>query len=266
MGSGASRTRGPKTPQSISGSALGNVLKREGFRVDPDGMAFIKHVLTHKTRGWIGRAIWMQESSTLQHEYLLISVFFLNERLPPSWIRIERMGDLEGTRSQEEKDKAELIFHIAPQREQLTFRRDVVIADVVPDTAPTLRDLANLLQIIQTTSPVYSLLQYNCWFFAREVFHNLVSGYLVEGVRKRKLIELCESKRRKHEDALWRSPWRGQVFTGLVMVVASTAPQIIIPAYAMSSAILSRYNRIKLKSKTGKIRLYFEEYRKWWFQ
>ena len=100
---------------------------------------------------------WFHEPSTLQHEYILLSVSVpLSSRLSwvrghdrLSWIRLERMDNLSGRLTDQDSRRARFQHTIAPQRDNLINHGDVEIGQIkLGSDAPSLVDLAHFVVII----------------------------------------------------------------------------------------------------------------------
>jgi len=178
-------------------SSLGSVLQRQlqndGAPLH-DGLELMRHIVQHKTSGHLRHLVWLHEDSTLEHEYLMLSVIMPgDDRL--SWMRLERLGTIGSNHSDTEARNARLHIALSPQADSLLNPADVAIEVVEFDLhQPTLIDLAHFVVILYEEVPNYTLTTYNCWWFARRLFVVLAKNYLSESPQKGRMIESIEAR------------------------------------------------------------------------
>lgn len=151
-------------------------------------------VIQHEIHGHLEELIWFHEDSTLQHEYILLSISIPgSSRL--SWIRLERMGNI-GSHPMDKNSRFARFQHtIAPSHDDLINNGDARIGQIRFESgAPTLIDLAHFVVIIYEEVPKYTLLWHNCRWFSRQVVLNLVKHFVPECQQKKDLISTCNEQ------------------------------------------------------------------------
>jgi len=172
----------------IPGSVLQRQLQDSGGPLH-DGMKLMRHIIEHKIDGQLRQLFWLHEDSTLEHEYLILSIFVPgNDQL--SWLRMERLGLIGSGGSNAETKDARLEITLSPRFNDLLNHSDKVIESVEFDSdPPRLVDLAHFIVILCEEMPEYTLTNHNCWWFARRIFVVLVRNYLPESPQKQKMIK-----------------------------------------------------------------------------
>ncbi|CAJ0545061.1 Ff.00g085340.m01.CDS01 [Fusarium sp. VM40] len=195
-----SRSRGPPLPHAISGSSLQAQLESEGAQIlRNNNHPLIDHIIRHATPGYITKAIWLQEHSVIEHEYLLLCVKTYDGRL--SWMRVERMGDLpEGSDATNAlTDQAQLVVTIAPSRENLVCGDRILVEADLDTNKARLSDIAKLILIVHNEEPQYHLQWHNCWWLARVIMQVLSGTYMHNNPKqKKKVTKRCDSSHQKH--------------------------------------------------------------------
>lgn len=212
------------------GSSLQVCLENEGMALG-DGFTIINYIIEYKTQGYITDVIWRHRKASLMHEYLLFCVVLPHSE-ERSWIRLERMGDIAGSKIAERK-RAGLLINFAPSESALRCTDDKDIAQISfkKNTSlllleyPILIDLAHFVVILHDEVPDYSLLHHNCWWLARTVFRLLVLEFFPSDMQKMPLLEICSLRHLEHIEAPYHSPMRGRLVRGgLLIITLSVAP------------------------------------------
>ncbi|KAM0489625.1 hypothetical protein ACHAP8_012395 [Fusarium lateritium] len=195
-----SRSRGPPLPASVYGSSLQAQLESEGAPIGRNNnRPLIEHIINHATPGYVTKAVWLQEYSIIEHEYLLLCIKTYDGRL--SWMRVERTGDLpeEAEAANAMTDQAQLIVTIAPSREKLVCG-DKVLAEADLDlNKARLSDIAKLMLIVHSEEPQYHIQWHNCWWLARVIMQVLAGTYMNRNKKlKKKVTKQIDASHQKH--------------------------------------------------------------------
>jgi hypothetical protein len=195
-----SRSRGPPLPGSVYGSSLQAQLESEGARIGRNNnRPLIEHIINHATPGYVTKAVWLQEHSVIEHEYLLLCIKTYDGGL--SWMRVERTGDLpvEAAAANAMTNQAQLIVTIAPSRDKLVCG-DKVLAEADLDfNKARLSDVAKLMLIVHNEEPQYHLQWHNCWWLARVIMQVLSGTYMNSNKKlKKKVTKQVNASHQKH--------------------------------------------------------------------
>jgi len=152
-------------------------------------MKLMRHIIEHKIDGQLRQLFWLHENSTLEHEYLILSIVVPgNDQL--SWLRMERLGLIGSGGSNAETKDARLEITLSPRYDDLLNHLDEVMKSVEFDSdPPSLIDLAHFTVILYEEMPEYTLTNHNCWWFARRIFVVLVRNYLPKSPQKQQMIK-----------------------------------------------------------------------------
>jgi len=131
-----------------------------------DSLQLMYFVIQHEIGGHLEELRWFHEDSTLQHEFILLSISIPGSS-QLSWVRLERMGNIGSHRNDKYSRFARFQHAIAPSCYNLMNTGDVPIGQVkFESTVPSLIVLAQLVVIIYEEVPNYTLLWHNCWWFS----------------------------------------------------------------------------------------------------
>ncbi|KAM0226921.1 hypothetical protein ACHAP5_012283 [Fusarium lateritium] len=199
-----SRSKGPPLPRLVPGSSLQAQLQSEGAQIlRNNNRPLIEHIINHATPGYITKAIWLQEHSVIEHEYLLLCIKTYDGRL--SWMRVERMGDLpiDSGANNALTNQAQLVVTIAPSREDLICGDRVLVEADLDTNKARLSDVAKLILIVHNEEPQYHLQWHNCWWLARVIMQVLGGTYMHSNSKqKKKVKKRCDSSHNKHVYAM----------------------------------------------------------------
>lgn len=200
------------------------------------------------------------------HEYLLFCVV-LPHGEERSWIRLERMGDIAGSKMAERK-RAGLKINFAPSESALgcTDDKDIAQISFERDTSllrpqyPTLIDLANFVVILHDEVPDYSLLHHNCWWLARTVFRLLVLEFFPSDTQKMPLLATCSMRHLKHIEAPYHSPKRGRLVRGGLLIVTIPVFPIAWPIIIGGTLFIAGRSHYVLRTTENKVDSRVKEY------
>lgn len=176
-----------------------------------NGIDLLQHIVKHQTPGELTRVMWYKEQSTLEHEYLLFCIEDPDYHTTPTWLRLERMGDI--GQSSFGGNSADLLITFAPSYEALVnskegFVKDALFGDdqlenVTLDTRASLVQACEIVSDVHDAAPNYRLTRQNCWWLSRKVFKEIISDYVSEGPEKKGLLRNCRTRASGHRGAAY---------------------------------------------------------------